>query len=320
MECPLLENTPSPIEWIHSIFGACIYGYQDAFSLILGYVSIFCWLNAQIPQMIENYRLRAADGLSLYLLYFWLLGDIGSLTSCFLNHQLTFQKCLGAYFVLTDIILLFQYFHYEYNRIDGDSMIVSQVKSLNASLKENYNLEMTLSNTHVSEYLYGSIGNDNITTIKNTRNKSKGLSLLAILFFSYNLQSNASLLSHFNEMEEQSSSLIDSVSASEVSQPLMTMGWILAWICTSLYFLSRIPQIYKNYKCHSVDGISIELFVFAVSGNITYALSILLHPGHTWESLMKALPYISGSIGILLLDFIIFAQLIYYRKNPRLPL
>ncbi|KAF9141952.1 hypothetical protein BGX30_003707 [Mortierella sp. GBA39] len=31
---------------------------------MLGYTSIFCWLNAQIPQIIENFKLSSAGEIS----------------------------------------------------------------------------------------------------------------------------------------------------------------------------------------------------------------------------------------------------------------
>ena len=32
-----------------TLFGDCVYGWQDSCSVLLGYLSILCWLNAQLP-------------------------------------------------------------------------------------------------------------------------------------------------------------------------------------------------------------------------------------------------------------------------------
>ncbi|KAJ9110491.1 hypothetical protein QFC19_001617 [Naganishia cerealis] len=70
------------------------------------------------------------------------------------------------------------------------------------------------------------------------------------------------------------------------------IGRASAWICTTLYLTSRLPQIWKNvridsppgrendnYTRKSVEGLSILLFVFAFMGNATYVGSIMLNPG-----------------------------------------
>jgi uncharacterized protein with PQ loop repeat len=95
------------------------------------------------------------------------------------------------------------------------------------------------------------------------------------------------------------------------------IGRIFAWICTTLYLLSRIPQLLKNRRRQSVEGLAITLFLFAVLGNLTYSLSILTHPGHTSESLLEALPYLIGSAGTLVFDFSIFCQFLWYRESNK---
>lgn len=79
--------------------------------------------------------------------------------------------------------------------------------------------------------------------------------------------------------------------------------------------MSRIPQLLKNRRRQSVEGLSASLFVFAVCGNLTYASSILSHPGQTIDSLLEALPYLIGSAGTLIFDFSIFCQFLYYKKK-----
>lgn len=66
--CPILEDGTQAIQWINvryntffqtnkqktdielqTLFGDCVYGWQETASLLFGYLSIFCWLNAQMP-------------------------------------------------------------------------------------------------------------------------------------------------------------------------------------------------------------------------------------------------------------------------------
>jgi len=146
---------------------------------------------------------------------------------------------------------------------------------------------------------------------------SKSVALLALMLFSCNLGGVAhGVVSHTYTVGNAAISNVADVLSDPEKESIMNVGWILAWMCTSFYLSSRVPQIYKNCKRHSVEGVSVELFVFAVGGNISYALSILTHPGHTWYTLMKSLPYLVGSMGILSLDVIIFGQMIYYKRHP----
>ncbi|KAI8639794.1 PQ loop repeat-domain-containing protein [Parasitella parasitica] len=303
MDCPIHENASPYIQWIYSMFGSCVYGYADALSIFLGYASIFCWLNAQVPQMIENYKLKSADGLSLYLLYFWLAGDLGNMFSCVLNHQLPFQTYLSGYFVSTDLILLCQYFCYSNNR-NEKSLCTDKFSSHDQSDEYNHFdeefvfpeeyacLESTKTTKDVG---YGTI---------NGNYSSKKTLYMGMLLFGCKLGMGSTI----------STSTIQGGST-QVVQSAITFGWVLAWVCTSFYILSRVPQIHKNHKRHSTQGLSLALFSFAVCGNITYAASILFHPGRTTESFLESLPYLSGSLGTLFLDAVIFGQFLVYRKQ-----
>lgn len=210
--------------------------------------------------------------------------------SCVLNHQLPFQTYLAAYFVTTDLILIFQFFRYRNNTPEEEIFIKIPDQSCDDEesmfLTRNQTLEMT--STMDSSILnnYGS-----------TQKTKSTMSLMALLLFGYK------------------SSLSSGTDSVEMLSYQVTFGWVLAWFCTSFYILSRIPQIYKNFKRQSTQGLSIALFMFAVVGNITYALSILFHPGHTTETLLESLPYVYGSFGTLFFDAVIFGQFLHYRKK-----
>ncbi|KAI8871306.1 hypothetical protein GQ42DRAFT_105628, partial [Ramicandelaber brevisporus] len=90
---------------------------------------------------------------------------------------------------------------------------------------------------------------------------------------------------------------------------------LLGWLSTLLYFASRVPQILKNQRERSCEGLSPLMFVFIVLGNSTYAAAILLH-STAWSHIAKNLPWIIGSTFILFLDCIIFVQFLIYRRPP----
>ncbi|KAI3405293.2 hypothetical protein KGF56_001905 [Candida oxycetoniae] len=99
-----------------------------------------------------------------------------------------------------------------------------------------------------------------------------------------------------------------------------TLGLVLAWGCTLVYCSSRCPQLYKNYKRKSVEGISPLLFGSALVGNLTYTLSILTScsfvVGHQRAQLMyQELPYILGSSGTIIFDLVYFYQKRLYKDK-----
>ncbi|KAG1756668.1 PQ loop repeat-domain-containing protein [Suillus paluster] len=100
------------------------------------------------------------------------------------------------------------------------------------------------------------------------------------------------------------------------------IGRIFAWLCTSLYLTSRLPQIWKNYARKSVDGLSMYLFVFAFLGNFFYVCSILtspearVPPPASIQFFKESLPYLLGSGGTFIFDVTIVSQSFIYRGKP----
>ncbi|KAI7887226.1 hypothetical protein K492DRAFT_202827 [Lichtheimia hyalospora FSU 10163] len=313
------------IHWIHFIFGDCVYSTQEAISVLLGYASIFFWLNAQIPQVIENYKVGSAESLSINFLSIWLAGDAANLIGCILTGQLPFQRYLGFYFVSIDICLLCQWIYYNSrdkrrrnkHRLSTNKQSphrdalskVFQHPSVRTPLliEGQQTPPIKTLDDELAPYSASS-SPSKWYTLNNTDDKTKKTVLMALFLFGTRLPV---------------SSLVSSSSASQedwltlVADNTLIIGRFFAWICTALYLLSRIPQIVKNYRRRSIDGLSPALFAFAASGNLTYTSSILLNPNNTRESLLEAVPYLIGSAGTLTFDFTIFCQFLYYWRQKR---
>jgi uncharacterized protein with PQ loop repeat len=222
--------------------------------------------------------------------------------SCVLNHQLPFQTYLAAYFVFTDIVLLGQYFHFgegdtSNSLCSENALKVNDQQSDDMDDEESRLLIASVSALEMSET------NDS-TTYGSTTDNSKSTStfIMGLLLFGIKVGST----------QLTTETITGAITATTTP---VSVGCVLAWTCTTFYLVSRVPQIHKNYKRQSTQGLSLALFSFAASGNITYASSILVHPGHTRQTFMEALPYLSGSVGTLLLDLVIFGQFMYYRNK-----
>ncbi|GLB34871.1 putative repeated motif containing protein [Lyophyllum shimeji] len=114
-------------------------------------------------------------------------------------------------------------------------------------------------------------------------------------------------------------------SAFMMTDPLSerVIGRMFAWLCTTLYLTSRLPQIWKNYVRKSVEGLSMYLFVFAFLGNVFYVASILSSPNmrlpapESTTFIKESIPYLLGSAGTLIFDITIVAQSFVYRPRHR---
>eukprot|EP00792_Barthelona_sp_PAP020_P002941 TRINITY_DN14608_c0_g1_i1.p1 TRINITY_DN14608_c0_g1~~TRINITY_DN14608_c0_g1_i1.p1 ORF type:complete len:234 (+),score=29.92 TRINITY_DN14608_c0_g1_i1:44-745(+) len=91
----------------------------------------------------------------------------------------------------------------------------------------------------------------------------------------------------------------------------LEVGLLLAYFSSLCYAFSRISQIVKNFRGKSVEGIEIKMFILAFFGNLTYGLSLVVHVW-TKDYILKQIPWLIGSWGVMVLDFIIFLQYRHY--------
>ncbi|KZP19537.1 hypothetical protein FIBSPDRAFT_743775 [Athelia psychrophila] len=101
------------------------------------------------------------------------------------------------------------------------------------------------------------------------------------------------------------------------------LGRFFAWLCTTLYLTSRLPQIWKNFTRKSVAGLSVYLFIFAFLGNFFYVISILTAPDMRASielreaHIRESVPYLLGSGGTLMFDITIACQCWVYAPKPK---
>lgn len=98
------------------------------------------------------------------------------------------------------------------------------------------------------------------------------------------------------------------------------IGFVIGSISSALYLLSRLPQIRTNFLRKSTQGISYSLFALVMLGNTLYGMSVMLKNPEVGQSegsyLLHHLPWLIGSLGVLLLDTVISIQFLMYRNTP----
>ncbi|KLJ09799.1 hypothetical protein EMPG_14773 [Blastomyces silverae] len=101
-------------------------------------------------------------------------------------------------------------------------------------------------------------------------------------------------------------------------------GWAIAWQSGSVSIANgvwdepnraRIPQIIKNYREKSCEGLSLLFFIFSLMGNLSYGAGILFHSTEK-RYFLKNLPWLIGSLGTIVEDAVIFAQFRIYAVQP----
>lgn len=278
-------------------------------SSTFSFISCTSWVFAQLPQIITNYKLKSAEGISPLFLLLWFLGDFLSFTSCLMNDAvLNFQLYLGIFFLCNDVTLCFQYYYYNsvypktmpsiYHPIDP----VVRESLTNSKDVSIHNEGVHIKHKHGREH--HSLNDDSVSSsYDSTEESSSMLKNVAVAAVLHSGQANALL-----------------ISSDSNDTAITSWGLVLAWGCTLVYCSSRCPQLYKNYQRKSVEGISPLLFGSALLGNLTYTLSILtscalvLGDDRT-NFIYKELPYIIGSSGTIVFDAAYFYQKHIYRNS-----
>jgi hypothetical protein len=104
---------------------------------------------------------------------------------------------------------------------------------------------------------------------------------------------------------------VAAASAANPYRPPELWGTLLGWFSAAAYASSRVPQIYHNFRRRKTEGLSIQFFLSAVLQNGTYAASIFLWDS-SWGNIWMQFPWLAGSAGILVFDFIVLGQFLVY--------
>ncbi|NP_001316246.1 lysosomal amino acid transporter 1 homolog isoform X1 [Ictalurus punctatus] len=272
---------PNGSEWIWYELGECTQDIRDMISVVLGLLSIACFIVSSFPQYYSSCKTGNMDSaLSIWFLLLWLGGDSCNLAGSFLADQLPLQKYTAVYYVLADLLMLSMYTYYKTKHMlagNGNRRVLYAVGVLCELGVFSSLLQFPVSPVHIR-----------------TSSSFRGRTLLAVD------QPNAEL------------NLIKPFSTREI------IGFTFGSISSLLYLSSRLPQIYTNFRRKSTKGVSVFLFALVILGNVTYGLSVLVKNPERGQSetsyIVHHLPWLIGSLGTLLLDMVILVQFMMYSK------
>ncbi|XP_032081510.1 putative uncharacterized protein SLC66A1L [Thamnophis elegans] len=105
-----LNGTP----WIWHLLEECVRNAWEYWSILLGLISIACFLFAALPQLYVAYQNgKVEQALSLGFLLCWLAGDLTNFIGCYLTNQLPIQTVTAIFYINTDIIVISQFLYYK---------------------------------------------------------------------------------------------------------------------------------------------------------------------------------------------------------------
>lgn len=144
------------IVWIADAFGECISTASEKAGFSLGLISTIVWMYAQLPQIILNFKLKSADGLSFAFILFLCFGDIANLTGVIINHGLLTQVITAIWYIIVDFLCLVQCIWYgncrkkEYDPVINESYKLPAIPLLLAQAA-------AVSNPYEPPQLYGTL-------------------------------------------------------------------------------------------------------------------------------------------------------------------
>lgn len=368
---------------------------NEAFSGILGSVSLACWIFLLLPQLIENYRNQSAEAISFAFVIVWFFGDIANLFGAIGADLVPTIIAIAVYFCISDGLLIGQVLYYgiRNKRREGrgllgsvkDVVVESETGTdrlpdqpqdargsidVNGLEREDTNpeTEPLLSRKHSRTNSYSTYtipGSADAKAVREqlARRRSSSGSKTAAEIRARRKSSSTAAASAQQEplakiFEEPDSERTTSASStSKVLKNILfilgvvavgTLGWLIAYksgtwkptppessrphdkdpdadlsptgaqflgyLSAALYLTARIPQIWKNYREQSCEGLSLLFFILSVMGNATYGAGILAHSTeHNY--VLKNIPWLLGSLGTMVEDGVVFWQFRLYRNN-----
>lgn len=100
--------------WILYLLEECVENTWEYLSVVVGLVSMFCFLLSTLPQVFVAYRNgRVEEAMSFGFLFFLFSGDLTNFAGCYLTSQLPIQIVAVIFYIFTDLILMSQFLYYK---------------------------------------------------------------------------------------------------------------------------------------------------------------------------------------------------------------
>ena len=240
--------------------------------------------------MFENYTQGSAAGVSLLFLFVWMIGDITNLIGSIWAELVPTVTALAVYFCIADTVLILQCLYYnnrnarkERKRLaslesaepsERDALITRSHDDDNNNEEPVPNLEMPGSRRRSSASRKSKTGNgtrgDDLAPVLEEEAPKKGWLRNILSVFLIICAGAAGWAIAWKAGAWRPTPIADPSKDSDMPIGAAILGYASA----VLYLGARIPQIAKNYRERSCEGLSILFFVLSVMGNLTYGAGV----------------------------------------------
>ncbi|KAF2461737.1 vacuolar membrane PQ loop repeat protein [Lineolata rhizophorae] len=308
---------------------------HEALSGVFGSVSLAAWIFLLVPQLVTNYRMRSAEGISLAFLTVWFVGDVTNLVGAVWASLVPTVIALAVYFCFADLVLIAQCVYYNVlnaRRAARKASVQSGNGSATAADDDaagSREEEPLLSRRESAASSIGLPGSHRrrSSATSSARRQHRGS------------QPRRDSLARIVEEGSGRREWVTNVASIAAVCAVGSVGWVVAWksgawapqpseegreaegmpvgaevlgyVSAVCYLGARIPQIVKNYRDKSCEGLSLLFFMLSLLGNLTYGAGILCHSIEK-EYFLRNLPWLIGSLGTMVEDVTIFAQFRIY--------
>ncbi|OAA72172.1 vacuolar membrane PQ loop repeat protein [Cordyceps fumosorosea ARSEF 2679] len=283
----------------------------EAISGIFGSISMASWICLMLPQMVANYKAKSADGISMTFLVVWMLGDITNLLGAFFTHLAPTAIALACYFCVADCVLITQCLYYNnLNRRRAAARAAHHHAHAHANedspLLGRRHSASSRRASHSSQTKMP-IGDDALDTKPWVQNLVSLVAVYIIGFLGWYISYKAGAWK---------SDPTPPSDPSEQRTTLEVVGLMLGYASAFFYLAARVPQIIKNYREKSCEGLALLFFLLSLTGNATYGISLVTY-SQDKKYLLNAVPWLLGSVGTIFEDSIIFVQFHIYANSAR---
>lgn len=243
-----------------------------------------------MPQLIEQWRVKSAEGIAIGFISIWFLGDLFNLVGALWAGLLPEVIFLAVWFCVADFLMITLYFYYT-----------------NVYPKHHRKLKGRATSS-------SSQGPEHAPLL---RRRSSTLTDIALIPEDHGVFTKYVLPLVFVVGAGAMGFLFSGTSGPDTDAPpqKIEMGpQIVGYLSAVLYLGARIPQIIQNHKRRSVDGLSLLFFMFLTLGNLTYAGQILFYRSDSQYVLLN-LSWLLGLLGTIFEDSIIFLQFYMYKDH-----
>ncbi|CDK27972.1 unnamed protein product [Kuraishia capsulata CBS 1993] len=256
-----------------------------------------------MPQLLEQWRLKSADGISIEFLTLWFLGDIANLAGSVWAGLLPEVILLAVWFCFTDGMVIVSYVYYTWIYPKNIKARSSTASGENEALLPGESTNGRRP-SHKSHRSHRSRRSSIVSVIMEPSKQTVFVKFVLPLLF----VTGAGFMGYL--LSSPDSDPVDEIPDVELRLGPQVLGYISAF----LYLTARLPQIYQNWSKKSCKGLSILFFIFSTFGNVTYALQILFYRSDSKYILIN-LSWLLGSLGTIFEDAFIFVQFYMYKDS-----